>query len=77
MSTVKTAYDDPALGGQAVERDGRGLLGQVMGFVAVAVGCAALGAYLKPRSERRDRAGVVHRRVRMHLRTQRRCRQGP
>src|SRR5215211_2492218 len=47
MSTVKTAYDDPALGGQAIARDqARALLGQVMGLVAVAVGFAALGAYL-------------------------------
>jgi FtsH-binding integral membrane protein len=46
MSTVKTTYDDRALGGQAIERDARALLGQVMGFVAVAVGFAALGAYL-------------------------------
>jgi FtsH-binding integral membrane protein len=46
MSTFRTAYDDPMLGGRAVERDARELLGQVMGFVAVAVGFAALGAYL-------------------------------
>jgi FtsH-binding integral membrane protein len=47
MSTVKTTYDDPALGGQAIARDqARALLGQVMGLVAVAVGFAALGAYL-------------------------------
>jgi hypothetical protein len=47
MSTVNTAYDDPALGGQAIARDqARALLGQVMGLVAVAVGFAALGAYL-------------------------------
>jgi uncharacterized protein len=46
MSTVKTTYDEPALGGPAIERDARALLGQVMGFVAVAVGFAALGAYL-------------------------------
>jgi FtsH-binding integral membrane protein len=47
MSTVKTTYDDPALGGQAIERDrARELLGPVMGYVAVTVGFAALGAYL-------------------------------
>jgi FtsH-binding integral membrane protein len=47
MSAVKSTYDDPALGGQAIARDqARGLLGQVMGLVAVAVGFAALGAYL-------------------------------
>jgi FtsH-binding integral membrane protein len=46
MSTVKTTYDDRAVGGKAIERDARALLGQVMGFVAVAVGSAALGAYL-------------------------------
>jgi modulator of FtsH protease len=45
MSTVKTTYDDRALGGQAVERDTRALLGQVMGLVAVTVAFAALGAY--------------------------------
>ena len=46
MSTVKTTYDDPAFGGEAIERDARALLGQVIGFVAVTVGFAALGAYL-------------------------------
>src|SRR3954464_8581761 len=47
MSTVKTTYDDPALGGKAIARDqARELLGQVMGYVAVTVGFAALGAYL-------------------------------
>src|SRR4051794_29505028 len=46
MSTVKTTYNDPAVGGEAIERDARALLGQVMGLVAVAVGFAALGAYL-------------------------------
>jgi modulator of FtsH protease len=35
-----------ALAGKAIERDARELLGQVMGYVAVAVGFAALGAYL-------------------------------
>src|SRR5256885_345290 len=47
MSTVRTTYDDPALGGKAIARDqARELLGQVMGYVAVTVGFAALGAYL-------------------------------
>ena len=47
MSSVKTTYDDPALAGKAIARDqARELLGQVMGYVAVAVGFAALGAYL-------------------------------
>jgi FtsH-binding integral membrane protein len=47
MSSIRTAYDDPALGGKAIARDqARELLGQVMGYVAVAVGFAALGAYL-------------------------------
>jgi modulator of FtsH protease len=47
MSSVKTTYDDPALAGKAIAREqARELLGQVMGYVAVAVGFAALGAYL-------------------------------
>ena len=47
MSTFNTAYDDRALAGEAVARDrARELLGQVMGYVAVTVGFAALGAYL-------------------------------
>jgi modulator of FtsH protease len=46
MTTTATTHDDPALAGQAIERDARALLGQVMGFVAVTVGFAALGAYL-------------------------------
>jgi FtsH-binding integral membrane protein len=46
MSTIRTTYDDPALAGKPIERDARALLGQVMGFVAVTVGFAALGAYL-------------------------------
>src|SRR4051794_5412849 len=46
MSTVKPTYSDPAVGGEAIERDARALLGQVMALVAVAVGFAALGAYL-------------------------------
>jgi FtsH-binding integral membrane protein len=47
MSTVKTTYDAPPLAGEPLARDRtRELLGQVMGLVAVAVGFAALGAYL-------------------------------
>src|SRR4051812_2512735 len=46
MSTFETTFPDPAVGGDAIERDARALLGQVMGLVAVAVGFAALGAYL-------------------------------
>jgi FtsH-binding integral membrane protein len=46
VSTFETTYSDPAVGGDAIERDTRALLGQVMGLVAVAVGFAALGAYL-------------------------------
>jgi FtsH-binding integral membrane protein len=46
MSTFETTFHDPAAGGDAIERDARALLGQVMGLVAVAVGFAALGAYL-------------------------------
>jgi uncharacterized protein len=47
MSTVKSTHDDRALAGAPVARDqARGLLGQVMGLVAVAVGFAALGVYL-------------------------------
>ena len=69
MSTVKTTYDDRALAGEPIARDqARGLLGQVMGLVAVAVGFAALGAYLGRDLSGGDRAGVVHRRVRVHLR---------
>jgi FtsH-binding integral membrane protein len=46
MTTVKT-YDDATLGAPTISHDqSRVLLGQVMGFVAVAVGFAALGAYL-------------------------------
>jgi FtsH-binding integral membrane protein len=54
MTTIGTTYDDPALAGLAIERDVRELLGRVMGFVAIAVGFAALGAYLG-----RDLSGVT------------------
>jgi FtsH-binding integral membrane protein len=46
VSTIDRAYDDSTVAGKAVERDARELLGQVMGLVAVAVGFAALGAYI-------------------------------
>jgi FtsH-binding integral membrane protein len=47
MTTVDTTHDHPPLGSRAVARDrAREVLGQVMGLVAVAVGFAALGAYL-------------------------------
>jgi FtsH-binding integral membrane protein len=40
-------YDELALGGRAVTRDGtRAVFGQVMGLVALTVGCTALGAYV-------------------------------
>src|SRR4051794_13130840 len=47
MSALKTTADRPALQIQPIARDqARALLGQVMGLVGVAVGFAALGAYL-------------------------------
>jgi FtsH-binding integral membrane protein len=55
MSTFTPGYDAQALGAEATERDrARALLGQVMGYVAVTVGFAALGAYLG-----RDLSGAV------------------
>ncbi len=40
-------YDELALGGSAVARDrSRTVFGQVMGLVALTVGCTALGAYI-------------------------------
>jgi FtsH-binding integral membrane protein len=54
VSTFDATYDDSALADKPVERDARELLGQVMGFVAVTVGFAALGAYLG-----RDLAGAT------------------
>jgi FtsH-binding integral membrane protein len=40
-------YQDVALGGAAISRDRtRAVFGQVMGLVALTVGCAALGAYV-------------------------------
>jgi FtsH-binding integral membrane protein len=46
MSTFAPTFEDQAVGGTAVARDARQLLGQVMGYVALTVGFAALGAYL-------------------------------
>jgi FtsH-binding integral membrane protein len=47
MSTLNATHDSPALAGEAVAHDrSRALLGQVMGYVAVTVAFAALGAYL-------------------------------
>jgi FtsH-binding integral membrane protein len=46
MSTYETTYDHPAVAGEAIDRDARALLGQVMGYVAITVGFTALGAYL-------------------------------
>ncbi len=46
MSTLETTYPAATLAAQPTERDARALLGQVMGFVAVTVAFAALGAYL-------------------------------
>jgi hypothetical protein len=45
MSFIRTAYDEPALGGKAIARD-QELLGQVMRYVAVAIGFAALACIL-------------------------------
>jgi membrane-associated protease RseP (regulator of RpoE activity) len=45
MGTYETTYDDPTLAGEAIERDARELLGEVMGYVPVAAGFAAR-AYL-------------------------------
>jgi FtsH-binding integral membrane protein len=46
MSTFNTTYDTQPIRGEAIAHDARKLLGQVMGYVAVTVGFAALGAYL-------------------------------
>jgi modulator of FtsH protease len=46
MSTFTPTHEGPIVGSQAIERDGRALLGQVMGYVAGTVGFTALGAYL-------------------------------
>jgi hypothetical protein len=51
MSTFNTAYDDPALAGEAIAHDrSRQLLGQVMGYVAATVGFAGLDP-VRPRPE--------------------------
>ena len=55
MSTIPTTGDNPALAAQPLTRDAtRELLGQVMGLVALTVGCTALGAYVV-----RDLGGVA------------------
>src|SRR5690242_3279605 len=47
MSTFNSTYDGPAPDAGVVSHDqASALLGQVMGYVAVTVGFAALGAYL-------------------------------
>ena len=47
MSTIPTTGDNPAVAAQPLTRDAtRALLGQVMGLVALTVGCTALGAYV-------------------------------
>jgi FtsH-binding integral membrane protein len=47
MSTIPTTGDNATLAGQPLTRDAtRELLGQVMGLVALTVGCTALGAYV-------------------------------
>jgi FtsH-binding integral membrane protein len=46
MSTIETTFPTPTHVAKPAERDARALLGQVMGFVAVTVAFAALGAYL-------------------------------
>ena len=47
MSTHEATQDPTALAGGALTHDrSRELLGQVMGLVALTVGCTALGAYL-------------------------------
>jgi FtsH-binding integral membrane protein len=46
VSTTTSTYDNAVFGRRAETRDARGLLGQVMGYVAATVGFAALGAYL-------------------------------
>ena len=46
MAAYSSSYNHKALAGDAIQVDVRALLGQVMGLVAVAVGFAALGAYI-------------------------------
>ena len=47
MSTIPATGDNPTVAGQPLTRDAtRELLGQVMGLVALTVGCTALGAYV-------------------------------
>jgi len=47
MNTIPTTGDNPTVAVQPLTRDAtRELLGQVMGLVALTVGCTALGAYV-------------------------------
>ena len=46
MSTYPQPHTAPVPAGQAIERDARELLGQVMGYVTITVGFTALGAYV-------------------------------
>jgi FtsH-binding integral membrane protein len=46
MSTYDSTVNEPTAGGTPVARDSHALLGQVMGYVALTAGFAALGAYL-------------------------------
>jgi FtsH-binding integral membrane protein len=55
----------------AIARDDtRTVFGQVMGLVAITVGCAALRRLHRPQPDRRHRNPVLHRRLRVHLRTE-------
>ena len=47
MSTIESTYNDPTVDGEAIARDdARAVFGQVMGLVALTLGCLALGAYI-------------------------------
>jgi FtsH-binding integral membrane protein len=46
MSTLNATHETQPVTGTATGSDSRALLGQVMGYVAVTIGFAALGAYL-------------------------------
>ena len=77
MSTYDTSSDDTAFGSTIARDRRRAVLGQVMGCVAVTVGFTALGAYLGRDLSGGDRHRALHRRVRLHLRPQRRRRERP